>query len=58
MYQARRRSRDGGRPQRSMSSYSAALKRSASKRRMISSSVEAEGHQDPQLVRDLVDQGR
>ena len=38
VYQASRRSSEGGRPQRSMSSYSAALKRSASKRRMTSSS--------------------
>src|SRR3954452_13593187 len=38
-YHARRRSSEGGRPQRSMSSYSAALKRSASNRRITSSSV-------------------
>src|SRR5262245_60352947 len=38
-YHASRRNREGGRPHRSMSSYSAALKRSASNRRITSSSV-------------------
>ena len=48
-------SSDGLRPQRSTSSYSAALKRSASNRRITSSSASPSDHQDPQRVRDVVE---
>ena len=54
-YHASRRSSDGDVAPRSTSLYSAALKRSASKRRMTSSRVKPDGHQDPERVRHVAD---